>query len=183
MSAPVKHRIEVEEFHRMVDAGVFGPEDRLELVAGEIIEMAPIGSRHAEITTRLQEALSGALDGLARVRIQNPVVLSRFHEIQPDLAVLRPRSYAKAHPGPGDVLLVIEVSDTSLAYDRDVKLPAYAASAIAEVWLVVPTEDLIEVHRKPVAGSYTETLTVRPDQAISPAAFPEIRVEIRQIFA
>jgi hypothetical protein len=116
----------VDEYDRMVRARVFGPDDRLELIDGEIVEMSPIGPRHAACVANLTRILVTQLGDRAVVWAQNPVAIPLRSKPQPDLALLRPRSYVDAHPGPEDVLLLIEVADTSLAWDRGVKLALYA---------------------------------------------------------
>jgi len=127
MAAPlVRHRFTVEEYHRMGQAGILSEDDRVELIEGEIVEMAPVGSRHAACVKRLNALLSRRAGGRALVSVQDPIRLGEHSEPQPDLALLKPREdfYAAAHPGPEDVLLVIEVAETSLEYDREVKLPS-----------------------------------------------------------
>ena len=122
----------------MGQAGILGEDDRLELLEGEIVEMAPIGSRHQSVVDRLTRLFSNRVGDAAVVRVQGPVRLGDDSEPQPDLLLLRRRAdfYATAHPGPEDVLLLVEVPDTSTEYDREVKLPLYARHGIAEVWLV-----------------------------------------------
>jgi Uma2 family endonuclease len=157
--APAPHRFSVEEYHRMAGAGLFGDDDRVELVEGEIIDMAPIGSRHAACVDRLNRLLVSRLGERAIVRVQSPVRLSDLSEPQPDVAVLAPRRdfYAGAHPGPADVLVVVEVADTTVAWDRGVKVPLYARAGVAEVWLVDLAGETVEVSRQPGAGGYGES--------------------------
>jgi Uma2 family endonuclease len=128
----------VDEYRRMGETGIFHEDDRVELIEGEIIEMSPIGSPHSGATIRIHKRLEQTVGERALVSSQNPVILDEFSEPQPDIALLRPRSdyYSKSHPGPEDVLLLIEVAESSLHYDREVKLPLYARYAIPAVWLV-----------------------------------------------
>jgi len=127
-----------EEYFRMGEAGILQEDDRVELIEGEIVEMSPIGSRHAACVNRLVKLFVREVGDSGIVGAQNPVLLPDYSGPQPDVAVLRLREdfYAEAHPTPGDVLLLIEVSDTTLRYDREVKLPLYALAGILEVWIV-----------------------------------------------
>ncbi|WP_440994966.1 Uma2 family endonuclease [Arhodomonas sp. SL1] len=135
---PRRHRYTVGELHRMAAAGVFGGDDRVELIQGEIIDMAPIGSRHAGTVAQFSELLRRTLGERGLVWVQSPLALGEYSAPQPDIAVLAPRAdFYKEHlPGPAEVCLVIEVADTTVAYDRDTKLPLYADHGIPEAWLV-----------------------------------------------
>ncbi len=128
----LRRRFTVHEYHQMGQAGILGEDDRLELLEGEIVEMAPIGSRHQAVVDRLTRLFSNRLGDAAVVRVQGPVRLGEETEPQPDLLLLAPRAdfYASAHPGPDDVLLLVEVSDSSTEYDREMKLPLYARYGI-----------------------------------------------------
>jgi Uma2 family endonuclease len=140
----------------MAEAGILHEDDRVELIGGEIVEMNPIGGRHAKCVTELTRVLISLVGEDVRVSPQNPLRLDEQEEPQPDVAVLRAgeRYQAGAHPTPEDVLLLIEVADTSLASDRDVKLPLYARSGIAEVWLVDLNAFVIERHTEPSENGY-----------------------------
>jgi Uma2 family endonuclease len=131
-----------DEFHRIAEAGILREDDRVELVDGEIVEMTPIGSHHAACVDRLNVLLQRSVDGRGIVRVQGPIRLDAHSEPQPDLSVLALRTdfYASAHPTPSNVLLVVEVAETSARYDRDIKIPLYARAAIPETWLVDLTE-------------------------------------------
>ncbi len=137
----------VGDYHRMTETGVLRRDARVELLDGQVVEMSPIGSRRAGCVNRLTQMLAQAMAGRATVGIQNPVVLDDFSEPQPDVAVLTYRAdgYAARHPGPADVLLLIEVMVTSADIDRDVKIPLYARAGIPEVWLVDLDADAVEV--------------------------------------
>jgi len=153
----------VDDYHRMAEVGILGADDRVELLDGQIVEMTPIGPDHAgcvDDLTRLLLRLAGAS---ALVRVQNPVILGQHWEPQPDVTLLRPRpgGYRKGHPGPEDILLVVEVADASLGPDREVKLPRYARAGIPEAWLVDLEHDVIEVHRQPGPEGYREVRTLR----------------------
>ena len=160
----------------MVQAGILGEDDRVELLEGEIVEMAPIGSGHAACVDRLTHLLVRQFAEKAIIRVQNPVHLGERSEPQPDLALLRSRPdfYAKAHPGPEDILLLVEVAETSVELDRDVKLPLYARAGVPEVWLVDLPGERIEVYRKPTPQGYQEVRQVRRGDRVAPQAFPDI---------
>jgi Uma2 family endonuclease len=157
------HRLSVMDYHRMGETGIIGPELRTELIDGEIIEMPPIGHPHAGTVKYLANWLKETLGRAAVVSVQDPVWLNDFTEPLPDIALLKPRAdyYRNAHPGPDDVLLLIEVADTSLAYDRDAKLPRYARNGIAEVWLVDLAGQRLSIYRRPEGDGYAEV--VSPD--------------------
>lgn len=182
MTAPLltRRRFTVDEYYCMARAGILHEGDRIELIDGEIIQMSPIGSQHSGHVIRLNRMLLKALGDRALVNVQNPVRLTQYTEPEPDFLVLRPREdeYSTAHPGPGDVLLVIEVADSSLAYDRRVKLPFYAASGIPEVWIVNLRRPSIEVHRTPHEGRYQESTVVRRGASITLAALPEVTLAV-----
>ena len=153
----------VAEFERMGEAGVFMKDARLELIEGEIIEMSPIGSRHAACVKFLSRFLNQTVGDIALVSTQDPIRLNDFSEPEPDLALLRLRDdfYRDAHPTPADVLLIIEVADTTLAYDRQVKVPLYAKAGVAEVWVINLPEDQIEVYAEPTGGTYQTVFNFR----------------------
>ena len=146
-----RRRFTVEEYHRMVHAGIFQEDDRIELLEGEVVEMTPIGSRHSGCVNRLTRLLSERSSGRALVSVQNPIRLAEHSEPQPDVALLTPRPdyYGNSHPEPGDILLLIEVTETSESYDRAVKVPLYARYGVQEVWLVDLAEDVVVVYRQP----------------------------------
>lgn len=156
---PARYRFTVDEYERMGATGVFGPDDRLELIDGEILTMAPIGSRHAARVDRLTRLLNRAAGDRAVVRVQNPIRLGSHSEPQPDLALVRPRDdfYAPAHPGPADVLLVVEVADTTLAFDLGLKAPLYAGAGIPVLWVVDLAGRAVHVLTGPADGGYRAT--------------------------
>ncbi len=178
-----KRRFSAEDFHRMALAGIFRPEDRVELIDGEIIEMSPIGKAHAACVNRLNRSFSDRLRSRVLVSVQNPVRLAPESEPQPDIALLRPRAddYAGAHPGPEDVLLLVEVADTTQAYDRDVKAPLYARAGIKEVWLVDLAAARVEVFRRPEAGRYADAARRSRGERLSPLSFPDCALAVDEI--
>ncbi len=181
MVRPARHRLSVDEYHRMADAGIFGEDDRIELIDGDLIDMAPIGQAHAAIVSGLNEALVMACAGRAIVSPQNPVRLDPLSEPQPDLAVLRRRGdyYATGEPpGAADVLLLVEVADSSASFDRTVKLPLYARAGIGEVWIVDVRRRALEAFRKPVAKEYRERITYQSGEQLALSLAPDIIVKL-----
>ena len=174
-AAPTQRRFTVDEYHRMGEAGVFGENDRVELLDGHIYVMSPIGSEHAACVDRLTKLFVLHADENAIVRVQSPVRLSEASEPEPDLALLAPRedNYAARHPRPDDVLLVVEVADTSLPFDREVKRSLYAQAGISELWIVNLETDRIEVYRTPQDMEYTAEQRYERDQSISLQCLPE----------
>jgi Uma2 family endonuclease len=171
----------IEQFQRMDQSGIFAPEQRLELIHGEILEMSPIGTRHAGSINRLVD-LFRKIDQVY-LSVQNPVRLGDYSLPQPDVALLRRRDdfYASAYPEPADVLLLVEVADTSLAYDRDVKVPLYARAGIPEVWIVDFNKRELTVYRSPVNGKYTEVRYPQPADTVAPVLLPEATYFAEQI--
>jgi len=174
---PVK--FSVEQFQKMGEAGILREDERIELIDGELVRMRPIGSRHAYAVDALTRTLCIRLQDLAWLSTQNPVILGAYSEPQPDLKVLRlkPGGYARALPEQDDVLLVIEVSDSTLRYDREMKLPLYARHGIAEAWIVNLESGLLEVYLDPGRGGYALRRDVPPAVFVSPVAFPELRID------
>lgn len=168
-----RYRFRVEEFER-----AFQGVPRVELLRGEVYQMSPIGPKHAFTVAQLDERLQETLRGKAVIMVQNPLRLAEDSEPEPDLLVLKPpiSRYRDRHPTPEDVLLLIEVADTSLEFDREVKLPLYAEAGIPEVWLVNLKEDLLEVYREPREGRYRAIRLLSPTEAASPLHFPEVKL-------
>ncbi len=184
MSVELQRRpFTVDEYYRMADSGILTENDRVELIEGKIVQMTPIGSRHAACVSRLNETLVLRLGKQAIVYVQNPLRLDEFSEPEPDISLLKPRDdfYAESHPGPSDVLLVVEVADASVRYDREVKIPLYAKAGIPEVWIVNLPDKTIEVYRNPVESGYEETSILRKGQALSPTAFSELEIRVEEI--
>ncbi len=177
------HRFTADQFHRMGDAGVFHEGDRVELIDGHIVEMTPIGPEHAGCVKELVRLLYHAAGDTVVLGVQDPLVLSTHQAPEPDIAVLRPRpgGYRQRHPGPDDVLLVIEVADTSLAYDRSTKIPRYAVAKVPELWIVNLPAEVVEVHRAPASGRYTDTSTLSRGATIRPLRLPGVELRVDEI--
>jgi Uma2 family endonuclease len=174
-----RRRFTVDEYERMAAAGILTEDDRVELIDGEIAEMTPIGSRHVACVNDLNGLLSRRLGDAALISIQNPIRLSRSSEPQPDLAILRPRdTYAQTLPTVFDVSMLIEVADTSLAYDRSVKLPIYARAEIPEVWLVDLNGERIERHTEPRDGAYRRVDVATRGETLVSAALPTLALSV-----
>jgi len=172
-----RYRFTVDEYERLAQAQVLTQCDRVELLDGEIVEMSPIGDRHASVVARLTHLFSTQLGNRSVVWIQNPVRLRLVRSMpQPDVVLVRPRAdfYATGKPGPDDVLLLIEVMDASTETDRSVKLPLYARAGIAEVWLLDLTTDRVEVFRRPAVAGYREAETFERHDRLTPQAFPDL---------
>jgi Uma2 family endonuclease len=176
--APSRHLISVDAFHRMGETGILGPRERVELIDGEIIDMSPIGVLHAAIVDVLARHFGRRAGESVFVRCQNPLRLDDISEPEPDIVILRPRAdfYMTSHPGASDVLLVIEVADTSLAYDLGTKVPLYARHGIPEVWVIDAATRHTRVFRRPVGGGgtgpsggggYAEEVGVEAHEAVS----------------
>ncbi|HUF73627.1 MAG TPA: Uma2 family endonuclease [Gammaproteobacteria bacterium] len=179
-----RHPFTVTDYYRMAEVGILIPGERVELIEGEIIDMPPIGSRHAGTVNHLSRILQRAVGDNAIVQVQNPIRLSEYSEPEPDIALVLPRVdfYKSAHPGPGDVLLVIEVADTTLVYDRTIKAPLYARHGIPECWIVDVEGRKLERYRAPHELTYV--LVDRPDlgETIAPAALPNVGVGLGALF-
>jgi Uma2 family endonuclease len=178
-----RRRFTVHDYHRMAEAGILHEDDRVELIGGEIVEMSPIGGRHAACVREINRLLSRQVDDELRVDVQSPVRLGERGEPQPDLAVIRTRDYGDSLPTPEDVLLLIEVADTSLVSDRDVKLPLYARSGIAEVWLVDLNEGAIERHTEPSQNGYRLVRRAMPGETLESAALPGLAAPVDVVLA
>lgn len=181
---PRPYRWTVAEFHKLADAGLFTEDDRIELIEGELIEMAPIGSDHGGNVKKLNHKLTTLLGGKAIVSVQDPVTLGEHSEPQPDIALLRWRDdfYQHAHPRPDDVLLIIEFADTTARYDREVKVPLYARHGMAEVWLLDPAQRRLEAYRRPITGEYTEIQYYR-EGPVAPERLPEAVIRLADLLA
>jgi Uma2 family endonuclease len=179
-----RRQFTVDDYHRMREAQILTEDDRVELLDGEIIVMSPIGPFHVGLVIKLTQLLTALIGKMGLVSVQNPIQLNQSGEPQPDIAVLRPRddSYTLSLPMPDDILLLIEVSDSSLAYDREQKLPQYAASGIAEVWIVDVQKQIIEQYTKPFEDQYTQLTKVVLGYRITATAVPVLSFTTDRLF-
>lgn len=175
-----RHRLTVSEYHKMGETGILGPDTRVELIDGEIIDMAPIGSRHAGTVNMLIKRFGKATGDRAILAVQNPLMLSDYWEPQPDVMLLRsrPDHYRDNHPRAADVLLLIEVAESSAGYDRNIKLPGYARHGIPEVWLIDLEQGEITAYRDPAPEGYREVRRVQAPYQEAPLMLSEITVDL-----
>ena len=179
-----RKRFTAAEYHCMAEAGILRKQDHLELIKGDIIYMAAaIGSQHAACVNRLNRLFTRLLSDMAIIGVQNPVSIGEHSEPEPDIALLKPRPdfYAQSHPEPEDVLLIAEVSDTSLGYDRETKLPLYAKSGIKEAWIVNLKEECVEVYTNLSEQGYDTLKKFRKGMTVTPSCFPDVEIPVDEI--
>ena len=173
------------EYHALAEIGVLAPDERVQLIAGDVIVMSPVGSRHAECVDLIDDAFTPLrlAPARARIRVQGPMVRPDHSEPQPDLMLLKLREggYASGHPRPEDILLVVEVSLSTLRYDRYVKLALYAAAGVPEVWIANLQDDWIDSHTEPTADGYRSTRRYGLGDTIAPQAFPDLAIPVERI--
>lgn len=183
--AITKRLFDVDDYHRMAQAGILSEDDRVELIGGEIVAMTPIGPRHNASVNRANHALVSIVGDRAIVQVQGSVRLDRFQEPQPDLVLLRPQPdfYASRLPGPSDILLVIEIAESSIDYDREVKARIYAQAGIQEYWLVDLDDRLLSCYADPHDGVYQQPHQCRSGQSIAPKALPQCAIAVNLLLA
>ncbi|MFN8525500.1 MAG: Uma2 family endonuclease [Chloroflexota bacterium] len=179
-----RYKFTVEEYEAMGQAGILGEDTRVELIEGEIIQMAPVGPDHVNTVIDANMLFVQRFGDVARVSIQNPVRLGRRNEPQPDIVLLSPgsRQIPRRNPESSDTFLVIEVSDSTLAYDRGVKMALYARQGVPEAWIVDLPNRLVHVYRQPSDDGYRIVRTLRPGDRVAPEAFPDRFVEVSEFF-
>ena len=180
MPVLTEHRFSVKAYYRMAETGILPPDARVELLDGRIIDMSPIGPAHGGTVKRLSRIFNTKANGRWLVSTQDPVRLDDHSEPEPDVALLKPApdDYKRRHPLPDDVFLLVEISDTTLEYDREVKLPAYGQAGVAEVWIVNLNEAAIEVYRDPHFTGYGSRTVLGAGDQVSPQAFPDAILEV-----
>ena len=173
----------VGEYYRMAEAAILTEEDRVELIAGQIVAMSPIGSRHAACVDRLNGLLHRQPGSAFIVRVQSPIALDAYSEPEPDLVLLRPRAdfYAEAHPSAADVLLAVEVADTSADYDREVKLPLYAQAGLPEVWVIDLQKGCIEVYARPQGGAYQQRVEITANATLTSPTVAGLELAVAEV--
>ncbi|MCB1770852.1 MAG: Uma2 family endonuclease [Candidatus Competibacteraceae bacterium] len=177
---PRRHRITIEEYHQMGEAGIFDEDARIELLEGELFDMAPIGSKHANTVARLVHLFYAAKDSVV-VWVQNPIALASS-EPEPDVALLKPGNYWDHLPTVDDALLLIEVADSSMQYDREKKIPVYGRYGIPETWLVDVNARQVEIYREPSPSGYRTVLMRGEEDCIAPLALPELEITLGEIW-
>ncbi|BAY15788.1 hypothetical protein NIES21_16070 [Anabaenopsis circularis NIES-21] len=180
----LRHKFTVQQYHKMVESGILTENDRVELIRGEIVEMSPIGTKHAGCVNRLINLLVQLLGNRVIVAAQNPVELNDNSQPQPDVALLKPRDdfYAAAHPQPQDIFLLIEVADSTIIYDREEKIPLYAEANIIAVWLVDINEQVVEVYQQPSATGYQFIQKFAGGETLSIPGFSDVTITVNEIF-
>ncbi|MBD2303992.1 Uma2 family endonuclease [Chroococcidiopsis sp. FACHB-1243] len=190
MNAPTLKRFTLAEYHRLAELGFLGEDDRIELIQGQIIKMSAKGTAHEVCITRLLRELPRLLGDRATLRSQSPLILLPDSAPEPDFAIVQNRAddYLSSHPEPADVLLVIEISDSSLRYDQEVKLSLYAEARISEYWIFNLVENHLEVYSEPyhdLQGNFGYGIKriVLPNRAIALSCFPDLLLDLSKIFA
>ncbi|MCU7244872.1 MAG: Uma2 family endonuclease [Microcystis aeruginosa WS75] len=179
----ITRKFTVEEYEKMTTQGIIKPDEKVELIRGEIIKMSPMGTRHAAGIDRLTQLLYQKFGDLILLGVQNPIRLNNNSQPEPDLSLLIPRSdfYVAAYPCPQDIYLIIEVSDSTIDYDRNTKIPLYAEANIKEVWIINLKEECLEVYRHPLHGSYQAIQKYYRGESIFIESFPEIELTLIEI--
>ena len=179
----LKRQFNVREYNQMPQAGILKEDEKVELIRGEIVKMSPVGRRHAACVNRLNQLFSQRLGNLVLVSVQNPVELDNYSEPEPDIALLKPKTdfYESGHPTPGEIFLIVEVADTTIKGDREVKIPLYAEDNVIEVWLVNLNEQCLEIYRKPTPKGYELVQNLRRGQSLSIQKFPNINIQVDEI--
>lgn len=178
-----RKRFTVDDYYRMAEIGILSENDRTELIEGEIIEMSPIGDPHLTAVNRATMIFARGIGDKVVVSVQNPAHMDRYNEPQPDVLLIRPREgfYGTGKPDPEDVVLLIEVSDTSLRFDRKVKVAIYARNRIREVWIIDLEGEAIHVYREPKGNTYASIETKERSEMISPQAFPDFSLKVSDL--
>ncbi|MBE9164730.1 Uma2 family endonuclease [Tychonema sp. LEGE 06208] len=173
----------VKEYHKLGKIGFFHPEERVELISGNILKMSAKGTAHTSALGRTDRLFQDLFNNLAWVRVQDPIALDDNSEPEPDIAVVRidPLDYATHHPTPSEVYLIIEVADSSLAYDREIKAKIYARSGIADYWILNVNERQLHVFREPTEDGYQSEIILGESASISPLQFPAFNIAIQQM--
>ena len=183
-SGIVKHRLTVDEYYRMAELGVLAPDARVELIDGEIVDMPPMGSRHGGTGDLLLHRFMKAIGDAAILSSQRPLILGRYSAPQPDLMLLRPRSdfYRRSNPTPADVLLVLEISDSTWRYDREIKAPLYAQHGVSDLWIANVRKQELHCFRGLRHGEFAEVVTVTNPDLVPVQSLPGVSVDLTGLF-
>jgi len=189
MNATIAKRFNLAEYHRLAELGFFAENNRVELICGEIVQMAAKGTTHSVCSTRLERELFKLLGEQATLRGQEPIIISEDSEPEPDLAIARnrPDDYLSAHPSPADVLLLVEIADSSLSYDQKVKLPLYAQAGIIDFWIFNLQENCLEAYSEPYQSlqgnfGYRRKLIFLPNESVNLPCFPDLCLDLSKVF-
>lgn len=182
---PTRYKLTIEDYHKLGEVGILNEDSRVELIEGELIQMAPIGGPHLWTVNTLNRLLILSLGDLGDLSIQNPVLLPPYSEPQPDFVIVRPGTASRERrvPSTEDVILVVEVADTTLRYDRGTKLRLYARFGIPEFWIVNVQDECVEIHTTPKGDTYATRRVVRKGESLSPGALPAVSIEVSALFA
>lgn len=179
---PRRLRFKVDDYYKMIDLGMIDNYEKAEIIDGELVQKMTIGDRHALVVDLLNRFFARNLDDDIRVRIQNPLRLTEYDEPQPDVVLADLTKYdGSRHPTPAETLIVIEVSDKTLKYDRETKLRLYAEAAIPEVWIVNLPSSVVEVHQQPTLGIYQLTKIFKRGETVESSVLPDLRLEVDAI--
>lgn len=179
---PVRLRFSVDEYYKMIELGILKDYEKAEIIDGELIKKMTIGDRHAATVNSLNRFFSKNISDDILISVQNPLRISDYNEPEPDIVLSDLTKYdGKRHPRPEEVLLVVEVSDATLKYDRDVKLPLYAEAGISEIWIVNLKKDIIEAHRNPFNDLYQTVKIYKPGETLKSEVLPELSLEVSKI--
>ena len=172
------------DYYQMMESGIIREGEKVELILGQIFTMAAKGTRHTLSTRKLFKQLLASIGDRADVQSQDPITLANNSEPEPDIVIARLRSddYIDSHPSPADIILVIEVADSSIKFDRDTKAPLYAAAGISEYWIVNLIDNRLEIYRQPEGSIYTSIEIITPPRSINLPQFPDIVVNISDFF-
>ena len=181
---PVLRLISVKDYHCMAEAGILRPEERVELVSGQILRLFAKGTAHSAAITRTRRLLESRLGEQVLIRLQDPIVLDDYSEPEPDIAVvvLDPLDYEDHHPTVSEVFLIIEIADSSLQYDCQVKAPVYAQSGIRDYWVLDVNARQLHVYRLPSPEGYQSVTVLAEEVVISPIAFPNCEITVKEMF-
>ncbi len=184
-SLNARYLLTINQYHQMIEHGILTENDKIELIKGELITMSPVGIKHAFVVRRLTALLSQKFGDRSIIDIQNPILLDDNSEPEPDVVVLKPRDdfYQFQLPRPDDILLIIEVSDRTLKYDRTVKIPLYSEAKIKEVWIIDINSECVEIYRYANTEGYDQMQRYRSGETLSILAFPDIYLTVNEIFA
>lgn len=182
-SSIIIRRLSVEDYHQMAESGILEPGERVELVEGQIIQMAAKGTAHSAAVSRIEKLLRSRLGDQALLRFQDPIRLNDYSEPEPDVAVVHPNPifYEDHHPTSSEVFLLIEVSDKTLKFDREVKSPAYARAGISEYWVLDVNAHKLHVYRLPSANGYQSETIMSEELTVAPLAFSECTIAIKEM--
>ncbi|WP_202219990.1 Uma2 family endonuclease [Okeania sp. KiyG1] len=184
MSVPLlKRQFNVKEYNKMPEVGILKEDERVELIRGEILKMSPVGRHHAACVNRLTRLFSQRLGDRVLVSVQNPIELGDYSEPEPDIALLELKAdfYESGHPQSQDLFLIVEVADSTIKFDREVKVPLYAENNVIEVWLVDINKEYLEVYRQPIGGSYKQVQKLERGEIFSVQRFPDINIQVDEI--